>query len=71
MILIGEGSVIIKNQYKDIVSIGNEIDFLDEKTQNICESGYMLKMGLNTQEVGVVPKKLIKQGFFEKFFHFF
>ena len=71
MILIGEGSLIIKNHYKDKVSMGNEIDFLDEKIENICESGFTLKTGLNTQEVALVPKKLMKQGFFEKFFHFF
>jgi cell division protein FtsA len=28
-------------------------------------------MGLNKQEVVVIPKKQIKQGFFEKLFHFF
>ena len=45
--------------------------FLDETTEDICQSGFKFVTELNKQEVVVVPKKQIKQGFFEKFFHFF
>ena len=71
MILMGEGSKILDNEHKDKISFSNDIDFLDETTQDICHSGLKLNMGLNKQEVIVVPKKQIKQGFFEKLFHFF
>jgi cell division protein FtsA len=71
MILMGEGSKILDNQYKDKISFSNDIDFLEETTEDICHSGFKLGMGLNMQEVVVIPKRQIKQGFFEKFFHFF
>jgi len=71
MILMGEGSKILDNEHKDQISFANDIDFLDETTQDICHSGLKLDMGLNKHEVIVVPKKHIKQGFFEKLFHLF
>ena len=71
MILMGEGSKILDNEHKDKITFSNDIDFLEETTQDICHSGLKLYMGLNKHEVIVVPKKLIKQGFFEKLFHFF
>ena len=71
MVLSGEGSKILDNHYKDKISFSNDIDFLDETLENICQSGFKFGMGLNKQEVVVVPKKLVKQGFFEKLFHFF
>ena len=71
MILMGEGSKILDNKYKDKISFANDIDFLDETTEDICQSGFKLGMGSNKQEVEVVPKKQIKQGFFEKLFHFY
>ncbi len=71
MILMGEGSKILDNQYKDKISFINQIDFLEEVTEDICQSGFKLSIGTNKQEVVVVPKKQIKQGFFEKLFHFF
>tara|TARA_B110000971_G_C19966110_1_gene480294 strand:- start:97 stop:1206 length:1110 start_codon:yes stop_codon:yes gene_type:complete len=71
MILMGDGSRILDNQYKDKISFANSIDFLDETIEDICQSGFKLAMGSNKQEVVVVPKKQIKQGFFEKLFHFF
>ena len=69
--LMGEGSKILKNQNKDKISIAHHLDFLEETTQEVCEAGFALGMGLNRQEVTIVPKKLIKQGFFEKLFLFF
>jgi cell division protein FtsA len=71
MILMGEGSKILDNRYKDKISFSNDIDFLEETTENICQSGFKLGMGLNKHEVVVVPKKQLKHGFFEKLFHFF
>ena len=71
IVLMGEGSKILNNQYKDNISLLNDIDFLDETLENICQSGFKFKTGLNKQEVVVIPKKQIKEGFFEKFFHFF
>ena len=71
IVLTGDGSKILDNEYKDEISFVNDIDFLDETTEDICQSGFKLGMGLNKQEVAMIPKKSIKQGFFEKLFHFF
>tara|TARA_B110000027_G_scaffold117139_1_gene128288 strand:+ start:1237 stop:2346 length:1110 start_codon:yes stop_codon:yes gene_type:complete len=71
MVLMGEGSKILDNQHKDKISFENDIDFLEEKLEDICLSGFKFIAELNKQEVVVVPKKYIKHGFFEKFFHFF
>ena len=71
MIIMGAGLKILDKRNKDKISLPNNIDFLDETLENICRSGFRFGMGLNKQEVVVVPKKLIKQGFFEKLFHFF
>ena len=71
MILMGDGSKILDNRHKDKISFSNDIDFLEETVEDICQSGFRLGMGVNKQEVLVVPKKEIKQGFFEKLFHFF
>ena len=71
MILMGGGSKILDNQHKDQISFSNDIDFIDETDADICHSGFKLVTGLNKQEVVVIPKKQIKQGFFEKLFHFF
>ncbi|MDC1280182.1 cell division protein FtsA [Pelagibacteraceae bacterium] len=71
MILMGDGSKILDNPHKDKIFCANDIEFLEETTDNICKSGFKLGMGSNKQEVVVVQKKQIKQGFFEKIFHFF
>ena len=71
MILMGEGSKILDNKYKDKISFSNDVDFLEETLEDVCQSGYKFITDLNKQEVVVVPKKQIKQGFFEKLFHFF
>ena len=71
IILMGEGSKILNNQYKDKISTVHSLNFLEETTENVCNAGFKLGKRLNRQEVIVVPKKQIKQGFFEKFFHFF
>ena len=71
MVLTGEGSKILDNQYKDKISFLNDIDFLEETLEDICQSGLKFVLGFNKQEVVVVPKKQTKQGFFEKLFHLF
>tara|TARA_B100000767_G_scaffold225285_1_gene214613 strand:+ start:1200 stop:2309 length:1110 start_codon:yes stop_codon:yes gene_type:complete len=71
MVLMGEGSKILDNQNKDKISFLNNINFLEETSEDVCRSGLNFITGLNKQEVLVVPKKQIKHGFFEKFFHFF
>jgi cell division protein FtsA len=71
MVLMGEGSKILDNYHKDKISFLNDIDFLEETLEDICQSGFRFEKELNKQEVLVVPKKLIKHGFFEKLFHLF
>ena len=71
LVLMGEGSKIFDNQNKDKITFSNDIDFLEETLEDICQSGFKFRTGLNKQEVVMVPKKQIKQGFFEKLFHFF
>ncbi len=71
MVLTGDGSKILDNKYKDKISFSNDIDFLEETLEDICQSGFKFITGLNKQEVVMIPKKQIKQGFFEKLFHFF
>jgi cell division protein FtsA len=71
ILMIGEGSKIFNNKYKDKISFSDDIDFIEETSKDICLSGFKLIKRLNKQEVVVVPKKQIKDGFFEKFFHFF
>ena len=71
MVLTGDGSKMLDNKYKDKISFSSNIDFLEETLVDICHSGFKFVTGLNKQEVVVVPKRQIKQGFFEKLFHFF
>ncbi|MDB3885853.1 cell division protein FtsA [Candidatus Pelagibacter sp.] len=71
MVLTGEGSKILDNLHKDKIFFSNDIDFLEETLEDICQSGFKFVIGPNKQEVVVIPKKQIKKGFFEKFFHFF
>ena len=71
LILMGEGSKILDNKFKESISFTRDIDLLEETTLDICESGLKLKQGINKQEVVIVSKKLEKKGFFERLFHFF
>ena len=71
LILMGEGSRILDNQFKNKISFINDMDLLEETNEEICDSGFKLGMGLNKQEVVSIPKKQINQGFFEKLFLFF
>jgi cell division protein FtsA len=71
MMLMGGGLKILDNQYKDKTSFSNDIDFVEETLEEICLSGLKFVAELKNQEVVIVPKKQIKQGFFAKLFHFF
>ena len=71
MVLMGEGSKILDNEHKEKIYCQNDIDFIEETLEDICESGFKFISGINKQEVVMVPKRQIKHGFFEKFFHFF
>jgi cell division ATPase FtsA len=74
IILIGQGSKIFSNKYidmKETIPLVDEIDFFEESTTNICESGLKLMQGINKQEVVIIPKKLKKKGLFERLFYFF
>ena len=71
VVLTGEGLKILNNQHINKSSIVHDFDFLEEKIIDVCKTGFTLVRELNKQEVRFVPKKHIKQGFFEKFFHFF
>ena len=71
LVLMGEGSKIIANRYKQDISITNDIDLFDETAFDICESGLKLIEGQNKQEVVIIPKRPKKKGFFEKLFHLF
>ena len=51
MVLMGEGSKILDNKHKDKISFSNDIDFLEETKENICQSGFKLSIGLNKNEV--------------------
>ena len=69
MILTGKGSKILDNQHKDGICFSKDMDFVEETLEDICLSGFKFMTRLNKQEVVVVPKKQINQGFFEKLFH--
>ena len=71
LVLMGEGSKILSNKYRQDISIANDIDLFDETPLDICESGLKVIKGQSKQEVVIVPKKIEKKGFFEKLFHFF
>lgn len=71
IVLMGDGSKILDNRFKEKISFSKEIDLLEETVQGICESTLKLSDDPNKQEVVMVPKKQIKVGFFEKLFHFF
>jgi cell division protein FtsA len=71
IVLMGEGSRILDNKFKEKISFSPEIDLLEESSEGICESALKLSKGLNKQEVVVVPRKQIKEGFFARLFHLF
>jgi len=71
MVLMGEGSKILDNEFKEKISFSKVINLIEETNLGICESAVKVSQGINKREVVVVPKKQLKTGFFEKIFHFF
>ena len=71
MLVMGEGSKILDNHHKDKIFFSNDIDFLEETLEDICQSGFRYNDGLNKNEILVIPKKQIKHGLFEKIFQYF
>ena len=74
LIFTGQGSKILnKNSIylKEEFDYFSEINFFEETTKSICESGLNFTKTINDSEVNVVPKRLKKIGFFEKLFHLF
>ena len=71
VVLIGSGSKILNNEFYKKADFFENFDLFEENTRDICQAALELSKGINKQEVVVIPKKQIKKGFFEKFFHFF
>tara|TARA_B100000787_G_scaffold169018_1_gene159069 strand:+ start:1774 stop:2889 length:1116 start_codon:yes stop_codon:yes gene_type:complete len=71
MVLMGEGSKILDNRFKEKISFLHDVDLLDETVKDIFDCALNLYNGINKQEVVLIPKKSIKEGFFEKLFHLF
>ena len=71
LIVMGEGSKILDNKFKDKISFSKKIDLLEETNLGICESALRISEGTNKKEVVIIPKKQTNVGFFEKLFHFF
>ena len=74
LVFTGEGSKILNKKLISLIErfdCFKEINFFEESTALVCESGYNFELNYNPQEISLVPKKLKKTGFFEKFFYFF
>jgi cell division protein FtsA len=70
VVFIGSGSKILNDKFNKKKFFLKNRDLLEENTKDICQAALRLSQGMNKQEVVMVPKKQIKEGFFEKFFHF-
>ena len=74
LIFIGEGSKILN---KNSITLNekfdyfDEINFFEENTTLVCDSGYKFIQMKNPNEISLVPKKSDKYGFFEKMFNLF
>ena len=74
LIFTGEGSKILnKNSIylEEKFDFFNEINFFEEDSTSICESGFNFDNEKSFQEVSFQTKKSKNKGFFEKFFYFF
>ena len=74
LIFTGEGSKILnKNSIflDEKFNYFNEINFFDENSTLVCDSGYKFITTDKPHEISVVPKKIGKYGFFEKVFNYF
>ena len=74
LIFIGEGSKILNNNsiyLEEKFDFFSDINFFEENTTSICDSGFNFNQSGKFQEVNFLQKKTKNKGFFEKFFHFF
>ncbi len=74
LVFTGEGSKILnKNSIflDEKFNFFNEINFFDENSTLVCDSGYKFIKAYKPYEISVVPKKIGKYGFFEKVFNYF
>ncbi len=74
LVFTGEGSKILnKNSIflDEKFNFFNEINFFDENSTLVCDSGYKFITAYKPYEISVVPKKIGKHGFFEKIFNYF
>ena len=74
LVFTGEGSKVFnKNSIilDEKFNYFNEINFFDENSTLVCESGHKFITMENPHEISVVPKKIGKYGFFEKIFNYF
>ena len=74
LVFTGEGAKILdKNSIllDEKFNYFNEINFFDENSTLVCDSGYKFITTEKPHEISVVPKKISKYGFFEKIFNYF
>jgi len=74
LVFTGEGAKILdKNSIllDEKFNYFNEINFFDENSTLVCDSGYKFIITEKPHEISVVPKKIGKHGFFEKIFNYF
>ena len=74
LVFTGEGSKILnKNSIylKEEFNIFSEMNFFEENTDIICNSGMKYLNSENIEEVAIIPKKTKKKGFFTRLFYYF
>jgi cell division protein FtsA len=74
LVFTGEGSKILDKNFiylENKFNFFSEMNFFEESTDTICQSGYNFSKKNNYHEVNVISKKPKKYGFFEKLFHLF
>ena len=71
MVLTGDGSKILDNKFKAKISFLHDVYLLEETVHDIFGGAVNLYNGINHQEVVLIPKQPIKEGFFAKLFHLF
>ena len=64
IILMGEGSKILDNKFKEKISFPYEIDLLEESEEDICEAGLKLSSRIKQTRGCNNSKKTDKTRFF-------